>query len=230
MRCPLNQLVKVKRASRGFTKQHNTLPSGSHFGEVRSRNQSAQAVSLHRPPSVVTLVSDDHNVPAGHRELVASLNGDRRQAMRTRAVKREPTALCSLLIPEPRSRRWPCTPRCTAATRIAREPPHKVHPTSLLRTQLWSWSTLSAMKAAWRGSLSKIHAVLVLVLCWAVFTSCLLALVKRERYTGTCQRCTKDVLKKLAGSCLLLKTKQQEKQEVHQQGTKTYRTDTGQWI
>lgn len=54
-------------------KKSISLSSRSHFSEIRSRNQSVQTVSLHHPPSVLTLVSDNHYVTTRHWQLILPL-------------------------------------------------------------------------------------------------------------------------------------------------------------
>lgn len=197
--CKRETFTRAKLKPRGFKKQHDSLPSGSHFGQIRSRNQSAQAVSLHRPPSVLTPVSDNHNVATRHWELVVSLNRDRRAGVKTPSLRREQThcsgAACSS-VPEPQSRRWPWTPRCIAVGQIAREPRRKVHPTFLLRTDVTDsgdrHSTRAACKATHFLKCSTIVVGLRSLLAYFSF-----ALI----WKGS--RCTKDVRKTWsANECL----------------------------
>lgn len=70
-----------------FFKCSNSPTCGSHFGEVRAWNQSSEAISLDHPPTILTLVSDDHDIPTRHRELVLTLNKGQKQDINTHALK-----------------------------------------------------------------------------------------------------------------------------------------------
>lgn len=65
----------------------NSPTRGSRFGEVRAWNQSSEAVSLDHPPTILTLVSHDHNIPVRHRELVLTLNRWQKQDINTHPLK-----------------------------------------------------------------------------------------------------------------------------------------------
>lgn len=67
----------TKYYTRNWSSQTYSSQVISFFGKVRAWNQSTKAISLHRPPAVLTLIYDNHDVPNRHRELIVPLNKDR---------------------------------------------------------------------------------------------------------------------------------------------------------